>query len=254
VLQVRGVHKSFGETKALAGVDVDLRPGQVKGLLGPNGAGKTTLVSIIAGLLSADAGTVDVAGVDVARHPEQAHRHIGLAPQELGIYPTTTVRQNLALFGRLADLRGADLKRRIDEVAEELGLDHLLERLGRQLSGGEKRRLHTACALLHRPAVLLLDEPTAGADVTTRAGLIRTVRALAENGSAILYSTHYLEEVERLCAEVMILDHGTVVAQGSCEQLVAEHRRGSVEPSLEAVFVSLTGHHQVAGDGTGRRL
>jgi ABC-2 type transport system ATP-binding protein len=229
VLEVANVHKSYGAVPALGGVDLTVAAGEVLGLLGPNGAGKTTLVSIVAGLRRADAGVVRVCGIDVAKDPTAARRCTGLAPQELGIYPILTVRENLVFFGELAGLRRARLSRRIDEVADALELTGLLQRLARDLSGGEKRRVHTAMALMHRPQLLLLDEPTTGVDVSTRSRLLDVVRELANDGAAVCYSTHYLPEVEALGASVAILDSGRVVARGTVAELVQAHGRSAVE-------------------------
>src|ERR1035437_1143133 len=180
-----GVTKRYGDNVALNDVDLDIRPGEILGLLGPDGAGKTTLVSIAAGLLRADAGTVKVCGIDVRRDPVGARRRLGLAPQELGVYPLLSVRENLVFFGEMAGLRSHQLRRRIEEVADDLDLGTFIDRKAQFLSGGEKRRLHTAMALIPRPALLLLDEPTTGVDVATRAHLIQVVRKLAAEGAAV---------------------------------------------------------------------
>ena len=229
MLSVEGLHKSYGRVVALRGVDLEVSPGEIVSLLGPNGAGKSTLVSIVAGLRRPDAGTVFVGGVDALARPKAARSLIGLAPQDLGIYPIVTVRQNLTLFGELAGLRGGELRTRVQEVAEALLLDDLLDRLAGELSGGQKRRLHTAAALVHRPRLLLLDEATAGADVETRAQLVALVRELAGEGSAVLYSTHYLQEVETLGASVVLIDKGSVLARGAVAELVARHGGSVVE-------------------------
>ena len=235
VLSVEGVVKRYGDRPpALDHVDLDLRPGEVCGLLGPNGAGKTTLVSIIAGLRSPDEGRVTVDGMDVATGGTEARRLVGLAAQETSIYPTVTVRQNLELFTRIAGFRGKAVAKRIDEVSDMVELDHLLDRQARALSGGEKRRLHTAMALVHRPRVLLLDEPTTGVDIGTRSRLLEAISTLAATeGCAVLYSTHYLPEVEELGATVAILDHGRILARGPLDQLVADHGAGIVELTFD---------------------
>lgn len=228
VLQVRGVTKTYRgadgiDVNALRGADLDVLPGQVVSLLGRNGAGKTTLLSIVAGLLRPDGGAVTIDGLDALADPEQTARLIGIAPQETGIYPILTVRQNLEFFGELNGLDRATRTSRATEVADQLGLTKLLDRRGGQLSGGEGRRLHTACALVHRPRLLMLDEPTVGADVATRLQLIEAVRGLAADGAAVVYTTHYLPEVEALDADVVIIDDGAVLAQGSQTQLIDHH-------------------------------
>ncbi|MGW6459220.1 ATP-binding cassette domain-containing protein, partial [Streptomyces sp. NPDC055078] len=207
----------------------DIAEGEIVGLLGDNGAGKTTLMSLVAGLLRPDAGDIEVRGVSLARDPRRARRGLGLAPQELGVYPPLTVRQNLRFFAELAGLRGPDVGRRSEEVAAPLGLTALLDRRVSRLSGGEQRRVHTALALLHRPKLLLLDEPTAGVDVETRARLIAFVREMAATGTAVCYSTHYLAEVEALDASVAVLDHGRMIARGTLRELVSRHGDSAVE-------------------------
>lgn len=212
---------------ALQGADLSVERGQIVSLLGRNGAGKTTMLSIIAGLLVPDAGAVMIGDVDVLSDPAAAAKLLGIAPQETGIYPILTVRQNLEFFGELSGLGAARRQRAVD-VADQLGLGPLLDRKASQLSGGEARRLHTACALVHRPRLLMLDEPTVGADVATRLQLIEAVRQLAEEGAAVVYTTHYLPEVEALAADIVIIDNGQVQARGTQEQLVAEHEMKGV--------------------------
>ena len=223
MLVVDGVHKAYGRTVALDGVDLTVEAGAILGLLGPNGAGKTSLVSIVAGLRRPDAGAVRVAGIDVATDPHRARQLIGYAPQETGVYPTLTVHDNLHYFAGLAGLRKHARRERIDAVGDALGLTELFDRRGSEISGGERRRLHTAIALVHRPQLVLLDEPTTGADVRTRNEILALVRSLAEDGSAIVYSTHYLHEIEELSATVAFIDHGRIVARGEVADLVEEH-------------------------------
>ncbi|MDQ3145914.1 MAG: ABC transporter ATP-binding protein [Actinomycetota bacterium] len=234
VLEVEGLTKRYAGRLALDDVSLRVMPGEVCGLLGPNGAGKTTLVSIVAGLRSADGGVVRVDGRDVAEGGRAARSAIGLAAQETGIYPTVTVRANLELFAGLAGLSGRATGTRLAEVSEILELDHLLDRQARHLSGGEKRRLHTAMAMVHRPRLLMLDEPTTGVDIATRSRLLDAIARLAqEEGCAVLYSTHYLPEVEQLGASVSILDHGRILVRGSLDQLVAAYGGGVVELTFE---------------------
>jgi ABC-2 type transport system ATP-binding protein len=230
LLSVRDVHKSYGAVKALNGAELDVEAGEILALLGPNGAGKTTLVSIVAGLRRPDRGSVTVDGIDAVARPELAQRRLGLAPQETGIYPTVSVHDNLRFFGELAGLRRRELKERIAAVAEAFGLSGLLERPARNLSGGEARSLHTAMIVLNRPPLLLLDEVTAGVDVQTRNQLLELIGSLAERGSAVIYSTHYLHEVEALAARrVAILLAGRVVAGGSIPELIGAFGGAFVE-------------------------
>jgi ABC-2 type transport system ATP-binding protein len=236
VLNVRGVHKSYGPVEALNGVDLDVGRGEIVALLGQNGAGKSTLVSVIAGLLKPDRGGIWLNGIDASIHSDLARRQLGLAPQETGIVPVISVLDNLRFFGELAGLRRRDLKRRIDEVAGAFSLSDLLDRRAGNLSGGEVRRLHTAMIILHRPPLLLLDEVTAGVDVQTRNQLLDLVSSLSGQGSGVVYSTHYLHEVETLGAHrVAILHKGRVVTDGSIPHLISAFGGSFVELSFEAL-------------------
>jgi ABC-2 type transport system ATP-binding protein len=236
MLKVRNIHKSFEGIKALDGVDLDVSQGEIVALLGPNGAGKSTLVSVIAGLLKPDRGSVWLNRVDACAHPDRAQRHLGLAPQETGIFPTLSVLDNLRFFGELMGLRRRDLGRRIDEVASSFLLEDLLDRRAQHLSGGEARRLHTAMTVLRRPPLLLLDEITAGVDIQTRNHLLDLIGSLAGQGSAVVYSTHYLHEIERLEADhVTILQSGRVLTSGSIPRLIRNFGGSFVELSFASL-------------------
>jgi ABC-2 type transport system ATP-binding protein len=241
MLRICGVSKAYGARRALFDVDLEVAAGEITALLGRNGAGKTTLVSIVAGLRTADAGTVTIAGVDAATAPRESHARLGIAPQETGVYPMLSCRDNLRLFAGLAGLRRRDARATIDELAESLALTGLLDRRAKELSGGERRRLHTAIALVGRPELVLLDEPTVGADVQTRAQLLAVVRRLAHDGAAVVYSTHYFPEVEELGATLAILDRGRVLARGRIADVVAEHAVGAIVLTFAGTPPDLTG-------------
>ncbi len=232
VLYVTGLKKSYGSLHVLRGVDMEIQPGEIVGLLGPNGAGKTTFVSIVAGVRGADEGEIFVHGIDALRDSRNARRHLGIAPQDLGVYPAQTVRRNLQFFGRLNGLRGARLDRRVEEVGEALSLTPKFDALAGTLSGGQKRRLHTGMAMLHSPPLLILDEPTVGADIRTRQEILDAVRTLADGGTGICYSTHYLPEIEAMGASVAILDGGQIIARGSIAELIAKY----ASPYIELTF------------------
>ncbi len=242
VLRATGVRKSYGDVEALRGVDLEVESGQIVALLGRNGAGKTTLLSVISGLLVADAGRVELDGIDAIADVDAAAKLIGIAPQETGIYPVLSVRENLEFFANLAGVSRRERGGRATAVAERLGLGELLDRKGNQLSGGEARRLHTACALVHQPKLLMLDEPTVGADVATRQQLIEAVREMAAEGAAVVYTTHYLPEVEALEADIVIIDDGEIRARGRRSELIEAHHlgglrftvQGEVEPAMLA--------------------
>jgi ABC-2 type transport system ATP-binding protein len=229
MLDVQGLSKAYGSRQALDSVNMEVAAGEIMALLGRNGAGKTTLVSIVAGLRRADAGRVVIGGIDAMAEPRRAQAKLGLAPQDTGVYPTLSCRDNLRLFMGLAGRSRRQARVAIGELAESLGLTELLDRRAKELSGGERRRLHTAIALVARPALVLLDEPTVGADVQTRAQLLAVVRNLARDGAAVVYSTHYFPEVAELEASVAILERGRVLARGSINQVIAEHAVGAVE-------------------------
>lgn len=250
VLAIRDLHKRYGKITALDGVNLTVEKGQLIGLLGPNGAGKTTLVSIICGLRHADRGAVEVCGIDALANPQAARGHIGLAPQELGIYPIDTVRQNLSLFGELSGLRGGHLRDQITAITEALTLSELMDRKAGELSGGQKRRLHTAIALLNEPSLILLDEATTGADVESRSALLQVVKELAKRGSSVLYSTHYLGEVEDLGARVVIIDQGRIIAEGSVAELLASNGGSIVELVFDGPPPKLEGLRSTCHDST----
>ena len=212
-LALAGVSKAFGRRPVLLDVDLEVDGGEIVGLMGANGAGKTTLMAIVAGLLRPDRGRVFVCGIDVARRPRAAKARLGLAPQDVGVYPAATVRENLRLFAVLNGVR-RDVAGAIDEAAEAMGIAGLLDRPAGVLSGGEQRRAPHRVALLHRPRVLLLVEPTVGADVATRSLVLRACAHALPPVLAVLYSTHYLHELDALGASLAVLDHGRVVARG----------------------------------------
>jgi ABC-2 type transport system ATP-binding protein len=228
-LAITGVHKSYRDVSALRGVDLEIEPGEIVALLGANAAGKTTLISIAAALCRPDAGGVWVDGVNMLTHPERGRRSLGVATQETGVYPTLSVRDNLRFFGELVGLRRKMLVERLESVAEAFGLSAVLDRETRVLSLGEVRRLHTAMIMLGRPPLLLLDEPTTGVDVGTRARMLELVRDLAMDGSAVCYSTHYLVEAEQLGASVAVLHHGRIVARDTVQTLIGCYGQSAIE-------------------------
>ncbi len=222
VLRCSDLHKRFGQLVAVDGVGFQIAPGETYGLLGPNGAGKTTTVSMICGLLDRDAGEVLIAGDRMDTASTRAKRHVGYVPQEIALYPDLSGRENLKFFGRLYGLTGSDLNTRIDRMLHVVGLE---ERAGERVdhySGGMKRRLNIAAGLLHDPKVIVLDEPTVGVDPQSRNAILENVAELARGGMAVLYTTHYMEEAERLCDRVGIIDEGKLIAEGTRRELVAK--------------------------------
>ena len=213
--------KRFGNTTALDDFDLTVGPGEIVGLVGHNGAGKTTFARAVAGLVSPDAGRIRVAGVDMTRQPRTAWAAVGWAPQELALYPTSTVRENLLFFGGVSGMRRGDAIRRVAELGSALELNDLLDLAVRDLSGGQQRRVQTATAMMHRPPVLLLDEPTVGADPVTRQAVLAVVRSIADEGSAVVYATHYLPELDVLGASLAVVKAGRVIARGTRAELLA---------------------------------
>jgi ABC-2 type transport system ATP-binding protein len=219
MLEARGLVKRYGERAALDGFDLDVRAGEIVGLIGHNGAGKTTFMEVITGLVRPDRGQVRVGGADARRQPRVARRQLGIAPQELALYLTATVADNLRLFGALAGLRRGALRRAVAQVAEELALTDVLGQRAGLLSGGQRRRTQAGTALVTGAPLLLLDEPTAGADPQTRTALLAAVRARAAAGAAVLYTTHYLPELADLGATLAVARAGRVIARGSQDSL-----------------------------------
>ncbi len=219
MIEVTELRKSYGDLVAVDGVSLVARSGRIFGLLGPNGAGKSTLINCISGLLRPTSGRVRVLGHDVVREPIEARRSLGVVPQELALYPDLSARENLDFWGRAYGLRGPELRGRIDEVLGAIGLLDRSTEPCKRFSGGMKRRLNFGCAIVHEPRVLLLDEPTVGVDPQSRERLLALVRGQLEDGTCVLYTTHYMEEAEQLCDELAIIDHGRIIAAGTMDAL-----------------------------------
>ena len=221
VLAVRDLRKRYGDVEAVKGVSFEIHQGETYGLLGPNGAGKTTTISMVCGLLARDGGSVTLDGTPIDVGAVAAKAGIGYVPQELAIYPDLTARENLSFFGRLYGLGGAGLKARIEEVLGLIGLAERGNDRTDRYSGGMQRRLNIGIGLLHQPRLLLLDEPTVGVDPQSRNAILESIAALGKAGMAILYTTHYMEEAERLCDRIAIIDGGEIRAEGTQKELVA---------------------------------
>ncbi len=232
-VSIDGVAKRFGALQALAGVSLEIAAGEFFGLLGPNGAGKTTLISALAGLIRPDAGTIKVMGHDVVRDFREARRRLGVVPQELVFDPFFNVRETLRIQSGYFGIRNNDDW--IDEILENLDLTSKAEVNMRRLSGGMKRRVLVAQALVHKPPVIVLDEPTAGVDVELRQGLWQFIRRLNGEGHTIILTTHYLEEAEALCNRIALMKLGKVLALDTTANLMAAHPGAS----LEEVFMRM---------------
>jgi len=221
MLEAAGLRKSYGTRAAVTDVSLRVRPGEVLGLLGPNGAGKSTTIGMISGLTLPDAGTVALEGAALAVDPDGFRRRIGLVPQDLALFEDLTALANLELFGALYGIPKPRLRERAAEVLAVVGLRDRGRDRPSTFSGGMKRRLNIACALVHDPDVLLLDEPTAGVDPQSRNAIFDNLESLKRQGKALVYTTHYMEEAERLADRIVIIDHGRVVASGTLAELTA---------------------------------
>lgn len=240
VIEVTDLGKQYpGEgVEALKGVSFHVKRGDIFGLLGPNGAGKTTAMSILCGLMRPTSGTVTVLRESPSQHSKGIKRAMGLVPQEIALYPTLTVLENFRYFGSLHGLRGRRLHERVRICLNTVRLTNEVGRRVAALSGGMKRRANLGAALLHRPELLILDEPTVGVDVETRKIILDSLRSFSREGMTLIYASHYMEEVERLCTRAAILDHGRILAQGTLAHI------RSITPgcdNLEETFLTLTG-------------
>ena len=252
-LELRGLGKDYGARTAVHAIDLDVTRGECFGLLGPNGAGKTTTISMVCGVVTPSRGSVTIGGVELARDPMRAKRKLGLVPQELAIYEELSALQNLAYFGALYGLAGAALDKRMGWALDVVGLRERAGEPVKKYSGGMKRRINLAAGLLHEPELLVLDEPTVGVDPQSRNHIFQTVRDLNAQGVTVVYTTHYMEEVEALCDRVAIIDAGNVVAIGTVAELIAAHAGKGVElelvGDLDAAAAAASQHATVTRDG-----
>ncbi len=220
IAHMKNIVKRYGNHLALDYVDLDIDSGEILGLLGPNGAGKTTLIHSLVGITGIDSGTVEVFGKEQKRNLLDIKRQMGLVTQDISLFGDLTARENLEFFGGIYGLKGTALKKRVEETLEFVGLSEHAKKLPGKFSGGMKRRLNIACALVHQPKLLIMDEPTVGIDPQSRSHILENVRILNRQGTTILYTTHYMEEVQSIASRVVIMDQGHVIAQGSIGELV----------------------------------
>ena len=233
ILEAIEISKSYGTRLALDNVSLAVKQGEIAGLLGPNGAGKTTTLSILSTLLRPDHGRIMIDGKPPKADPRGLGRMLGLVPQSLALYPTLSAAQNIRHFARMQGVSSRDTARACERVLEEMGLTERADDPIHSFSGGMKRRLNLACGMVHRPAVLLLDEPTVGVDLQSREQILTLVRRCADAGSAVIYSTHYMEEAERLCDRVLLIDRGRLIADGKVEELIS---LGGAKPRMELTY------------------
>ncbi|MCM3040522.1 ABC transporter ATP-binding protein [Paenibacillus motobuensis] len=221
VLEIRELTKKFGEFIAVDNISLAVREGEIFGFLGANGAGKSTTINLVASLLRPSSGEIRILDRDLMKHSRYTKMNLGIVPQDLAIYKEMTAYENVSFFAGLYGLRGAELKERTIEALKFVGLEDKMKSYPKNFSGGMKRRLNIACAIAHRPKLIIMDEPTVGIDPHSRNYILNSVRKLNEMGCTIIYTSHYMEEVEEICTRVAIIDHGKVIAEGTKEQLVA---------------------------------
>ncbi len=219
IVRIDQVTKKFGDVTAVDKVSLEIAEGEIFGLLGPNGAGKSTAINMITGLLSIDKGSIGIYGKDVRKDKMTTRSYVGIVPQDIAIYEDLTSLENVKFFASLYGLRGKQLEEAALEALEFTGLSEKKNQLPKSFSGGMKRRLNIACAIAHKPKLIIMDEPTVGIDPQSRNHILQSVKKLNEMGSTIIYTSHYMEEVEEICTRIAIMDHGKVIALGTCSEL-----------------------------------
>ncbi|WP_432662928.1 ABC transporter ATP-binding protein [Wukongibacter baidiensis] len=231
LLKATDLKKYFKNVKAVDGINFEVKKGEVFGLLGPNGAGKSTTISMISTLINPNYGDIIYKGKSILKEPRVLQKSLGVVPQDIALYPTLTGNENLRFWGNVYGLKGKELKRRIEEVAEIIGIKDRLKDKIEKYSGGMKRRINIGSALLHKPELLIMDEPTVGIDPQSRNHILDTVLELNREGMTIIYTSHYMEEVEYLCSRISIMDKGKIIASGTKEELI-DTIKGSKRISL----------------------
>lgn len=254
MLSIRNAAKRFGQTEALRDVSLNLRRGEWLGLLGPNGAGKTTLVRSVSGRVRLDRGELSLLGQPVKGSDSTARDRLGVVPQELAIYPLLTARENLHVFGRLHGVSPRDINERADWALAWTGLGDRASEPVKRFSGGMKRRLNIACAVLHKPQVVLLDEPTVGVDPQSRQRIWEMLDQLRTDGASLLLTTHQLDEAQQVCERIVIIDHGSIIADGSFDDLVREHLDGGRQLTITFVDTPPTALVRDGAQVDGNRL
>ncbi|MCL2361444.1 MAG: ABC transporter ATP-binding protein [Defluviitaleaceae bacterium] len=220
IATMKNLVKRYGDTMALDHLDLNVVQGEILGLLGPNGAGKTTAIRSLAGLIPVDSGDIQVFGKKQHINNIDIKREMGLVTQEITVFSDLSARENLRYFGQIYGLKGADLESNVDRVLAFVGLTEHAKKRPKKFSGGMQRRLNIGCALVHRPKLLIMDEPTVGIDPQSRNHILESVKKIAEEGTTVIYTTHYMEEVQAICSRIAIMDTGRVIAEGSLEELV----------------------------------
>ena len=238
LLHVSKVYKSYGKSAvpSLAGIDFTVAKGEIVGIFGPNGAGKTTLISILCSILEPTLGSV-VYHLEGEKSPREIRSKLGFVPQDFSFFPELTAKQNLSYFGNLFNLKKEDLAQKIDDLLQKVGLFHVKNQKVSTFSGGMKRRLNLIISLLHDPSVLFLDEPTVGVDVQSKIAIMSLLQELNRQGTTIIYTSHHLKEAEEFCNQIILIDHGKIIASETLTNLLREHEVGN----LEELILKLTG-------------
>ncbi|WP_106769807.1 ABC transporter ATP-binding protein [Paenibacillus faecalis] len=240
MIKVDGLVKKYNEKTAVAGITLSIEKGELFGLLGPNGAGKSTTISMLAGLVKPTSGSIHINGADISKHPIEGKKRIGLVPQEIALYPTLSAVDNLRFWGRMYGVTGKRLKERVTEVLRIVNLEDRKNQIIKSYSGGMQRRINIAAALIHEPEILIMDEPTVGIDPQSRNYILETVKELNGAGITVIYTSHYMEEVEFLCTKIAIVDDGKIIAMDDKENLkktmldgeVIDIRLSEISPEL----------------------
>lgn len=243
-IEVQNLVKTFGKHEAVKGVSFTIGKGEIFGLLGPNGAGKSTIINMMCGYLTPTTGDTLIAGISISKEPRKVKRMLGVVPQEIALYRDLNAVENLEFFGEIYGLTRKERRERTGEVLRFVGLYDRRKEPIQTFSGGMQRRINMAVAMIHRPAFLLMDEPTVGVDPQSRENIFETIEKLRDQGTTILYTTHYMEEAERLCKHIAIMDEGRIIAMGTLEQLLAlrdQNREVARPHGLQELFIQLTG-------------
>lgn len=240
ILKIENLKKNFADMTAVDGLSLTVEKGEIHGILGPNGAGKSTTINCILGLLDNDGGKIEF---EDGKSISKWKKNIGYVPQDLAIYPDLTPEENISFFCALYGYKGAELKKRVNDALEFVGLTDVRSKKSKEFSGGMKRRLNMACGIAHSPKLVIMDEPTVGIDPQSRNRILENVRQLNEQGTTVIYTTHYMPEVEALCNRLTIVDHGKVIAAGTKSEIIAGMDVEGItqESALEDVFLALTG-------------
>jgi len=240
ILEVRGLKKNFGEKQVVKGISFDIGYNEIIGLLGPNGAGKSTTINMITTIMNMDEGVVLFKNKDVKENEEQFKGELGLVPQDIAFFSDLSAYDNVKFFGSLYNLKGGKLKKNVEEALTQVGLLDRKKEYPDSFSGGMKRRLNIACSIVHRPKLLIMDEPTVGIDPQSRNNILEVTKKLRDEGTTIIYISHYMEEVDSICSRLIIIDEGKIIEQGDKEELKKKYKKKGLN-NLEEIFLHITG-------------